>query len=478
MRLEINRQLEIYDAPDHFLKMARRRLTIPNPEYAAREKHGRDLRGVPDTLSFLWQKSHNVWTAPRGFVAQAARMAKSMGIEFQLVQCLREKPIVEFSSKIRLRDLQQRAVNDMTPFQFGTLEAPTGSGKTVMALAMIALRAQPTLVIVHTKELLAQWVDRIHQFLGLAKKEVGIIGGGKKSIGTHVTVATYQSVRLMDESTVIPFFGHLVVDEVHRCPSTTFTEVVELFDTKYQLGLSATPYRRDGLTPLISWFVGEVKHRVPKEDLLIRGQLCAADVYARSTNWRSEEVDPAEKYAAAITDMTRDDRRNDLILDDVEHLLEKNPKEKILLLSGRVEHAEALAYSLAKRGYVAATLHGQLSSSRHKEEMARLKWANVVSATGSLIGEGFDLPSLTALFVVTPFKWSGRLLQYVGRVLRPAPGKTRAIVYDYIDFDEPVFFNQGRARIKTYRKEPGFKVHGISTVDESGAQCSPEFPQA
>lgn len=465
MRLEIGRRLEIHDPPDVFLKAAMRELTIPNPDYAQRKKHGRDMRGVSETLSFLWQETGGNYTAPRAFVAQAARMAKRLGIDFQLIQKLREKPAVRFESEIKLRHTQQRAVNDMVPFQFGTLQAPTGAGKTVMALALIAFRGQPTLVIVHTKELLTQWIDRIESFLKIPAKEIGVLGGGKKRIGKQITVGTYQTVRQLDDVALVPHFGHLVVDEVHRCPSVTFTEVVERFDTKYQLGLSATPYRRDDLTPLIAWYVGEVKHRVPKEELLAAGQICPAKVHLRKTNWRaSEEVNPSDKFAAAINDMASSWDRNELIVRDVKDLLKRNEDEKILLLSARVDHCEGLALSFQRLGLKVAILHGQMNKGRRKKEMGLLREANVFCATGSLIGEGFDLPSLTALVIATPVKWSGRLIQYVGRVLRPAPGKDEAIIIDYVDFDEPVFFYQAQARIKTYKREPGFKIVGLDSA--------------
>lgn len=166
----------------------------------------------------------------------------------------------------RLRPFQDQAVKKMLARDFGTLSAPTGSGKTVMALAMIAQRRQTALIITHTKELLSQWVNRIGQCLGIPSDEVGRIGDGKRGPGARSTVALVQSLyKCSDE--VAPKIGYLV-DEFHRTPSRTFTEAVTAFDCKFMTGLSATPWRRDHLSKLIFWHVGDVAHEVPKSELI------------------------------------------------------------------------------------------------------------------------------------------------------------------------------------------------------------------
>ncbi len=103
---------------------------------------------------------------------------------------------------------------------------------------MIAARRQPALVIVHTKELLNQWIDRIETFLGIPRSEIGVIGAGKKTIGERITVGIVNSV-YSSAGEIREHIGHLIVDECHRTPSRTFTEAVSAFDCRYMLGLSA-----------------------------------------------------------------------------------------------------------------------------------------------------------------------------------------------------------------------------------------------
>ncbi len=160
----------------------------------------------------------------------------------------------------------------MVNADWGALISATGSGKTTMGLYLVAQRKQPTLIIVHTKNLLTQWVDRIESFLNIPKKEIGIIGNGKKKIGDKITVATVQSLYKC-AGEVAPHIGHIIVDECHRAPSRTFTEAVTAFDSKYMLGLSATPYRRDKLSKLIFWHLGDTHHEIDKSHLIEKGHI-------------------------------------------------------------------------------------------------------------------------------------------------------------------------------------------------------------
>jgi superfamily II DNA or RNA helicase len=174
---------------------------------------------------------------------------------------------VDFTFQGGLRDFQGEAVKDVLTRDFGTLAAPTGSGKTVMALYVVSQRQQPTLIVVHTKELLEQWVDRIQAFLGIPARAVGRIGGGKQRVGEKITVALVQSLFKCAED-VAPHIGFLIVDECHRTPSRTFTEAVTAFDSRFMLGLSATPWRRDRLSRLIYWHLGDKVHEVDRDALI------------------------------------------------------------------------------------------------------------------------------------------------------------------------------------------------------------------
>jgi superfamily II DNA or RNA helicase len=335
----------------------------------------------------------------------------------------------------------------MAARDFGVLQAPTGSGKTTMALSLIARRRQPALIMVHTRELAIQWKKMIQKFMGIPAAEIGQVGAGKMKMG-DVTVGMVQTLRKV-ASEVAPQIGFVILDEAHHCPSKIFSEVVSKFASRYMLGLSATMFRRDQLTRLICWFLGDKVHEVNQEDLVDAGHILPVSVGWRETEFEPT-FDPSEEYSKMLSELTQDSARNALIADDVAKEA-GNGGGVVLVLSDRREHCRALVGLLAARGVEAAVLTGDLSTAERQAVVEALNAGKVkvLVATGQLIGEGFDSPALSTLFLACPVKFNGRLLQYMGRVLRPAPGKAKARVYDYVD-PVGVLENAARARQRVY----------------------------
>ena len=388
--------------------------------------------------------------AREGSINHLVRICKEHGESIQFMDNRLKKGTVGFSFKGSLRELQQQAVDDVLASDQGLLQAGTGAGKTVMGLYIIAQRGQPALVVVHTKELLNQWVDRIESFLGIPRDEIGIIGGGKFSVGARVTVAMVQTLyKRVDE--VVPHIGHLVIDECHRAPARMFTEAVSAFPAKYRLGLTATPFRRDKLSKVIFWHVGDVVGKIDKQALVKAGNLCKAEVRWVETDF-SPVSDASGKYSKALSELTEDPERNKLIARTV---AVNNGHGISLVLSDRKEHCEALKDILSEdHGIHAEVLTGSTKPNNRERIIQALQSGECryLIATGQLIGEGFDLPEISTLFLATPVKFSGRLIQYVGRALRPAPGKDRAIVFDFLD-DHGVFKASAKSRAYTYEQQ-------------------------
>jgi len=232
------------ELPRFALDLLKDRLSFTNPAWLENQKHGYSNWRVPMELRF-WRVAGDALVMPRGFIGQAIWILRDVGVQFQVDHQTRRLPEVVFRFTGKLKDFQDEAVATMLRRDFGALSAPTGSGKTVMALAVIAKRRQPALVVVHSKELLHQWIDRIGAFLGIPAGRVGVIGDGKMAVGEKLTVALVQTLYRCAQE-VAPLIGFLVADECHRCPSRTFTEAITAFDSNYMLGLSATPWRRDG----------------------------------------------------------------------------------------------------------------------------------------------------------------------------------------------------------------------------------------
>lgn len=420
-------------------------LTLENPTFKDAVKMHRWTGDIPEYLEFF-EIEDTTLIVPRGATWDVHQICLGHKERIQMVNDKRSLPPVEFAFDGVLNPLQKNAAAAVKRREFGVLEAGTGAGKTVMALSLISDRRQPALIVVHTQELLHQWLDRIEQFLGIPADQIGIVGAGKRKLGEKITVALVQTlIKVVDD--VVPHIGYLIVDEAHRVPAKTFTEVVNSFDCRYMTGLTATPFRRDGLTKALHWTLGPVTGKIEKKDLVSAGHICDAEVIFHETDFLPS-LDASEYYSQALSELAADAGRNKLICDTIS----AHAQGTSLVLSDRKSHCTILHAGL--RGLKAEVLTG---STPRKERLQivddlRKKKCNCLIATGSLIGEGFDLAEIQNVFLTTPVRFSGRLIQYIGRALRPAPGKARAVIHDFVDVG-PVFSNSARARRKTYREQ-------------------------
>jgi superfamily II DNA or RNA helicase len=217
------------------------------------------------------------------------------------------------------------------------------------------------------------------------------------------------------------------------------------------LGLTATPFRRDQLSKLIFWYLGDLHHQVDQRHLVQNGHILEAEIMIRKTDFKPS-FDPVSQYSRMLSELTTDKGRNMLVAADIAH--ESRKQQGIcLVLSDRKAHCENLKAILRFRFKTEAeVLTGDLAFEKRQEILKKLTNGEIriLIATGQLIGEGLDCKDLSTLFLSTPIKFRGRLLQYIGRVLRPAPGKKRARIFDYADVNVEVLKAAARARQRIY----------------------------
>ena len=450
MKIEISNHLAVTEIPAELSYAIREKLTMQNPKWIENDRRGFSNYQTPRLLRFYEQSSHGGLIVPRGFGMQLVGLCKAYSVRPKYDDRRRTLPDVEFGFDAQLRPYQDDAVRDMLKHPQGVLSSPTGSGKTVMGLKLVAERKQPCLVICHTRELLNQWIDRIESFLGVPRDEIGVIGGGKKKVGDRITVGLFQSLYKCAEE-ISPSFGHVVVDECHRTPSRTFTEAVQAFDAKYLTGLSATPWRRDRLSRLIFLYLGDICHQIEPGTLHDTGDVLKADVVTRQTDFRTS-LDPSSQYSRMLSELCEDPSRNRLISADVVQET-RNSDGICLVLSDRKSHCQTLQAMLADEfGTDAEVLTGDLPNKKRAEVIDRLNAGEikVLISTTALLSEGFDCKGLSTLFMATPIKFSGRVIQCAGRVLRPAPGKSKAKIYDYADMNVGPLAGSARSRKRVY----------------------------
>jgi superfamily II DNA or RNA helicase/very-short-patch-repair endonuclease len=355
-----------------------------------------------------------------------------------------------------LRPEQKAAADAMMAHDTGVLSATTAFGKTVVAAWLIAKRGVNTLVLVHRRQLLEQWVERLATFLALMAKDIGRIGGGRKRPTGMLDVALIQSlVRKGVVDDRVGEYGHLVVDECHHLSAQSFELVARRAKAKYVTGLSATVARKDGHHPIIFMQCGPVRYRVnAKEQALARP--FTHTVFVRPTGFlplKTANPDARSQFHELYNDLIADEGRNQLICQDIVQSAREGRSP--VVLTERTEHLERLAELLSPEVRHLIILRGGMGRKDLNALNARLASIpedeqRVLLATGRYIGEGFDDARLDTLFLTLPVSWRGTVAQYAGRLHRLHDRKREVRVYDYADLNVPMLSRMFDRRCRGY----------------------------
>jgi len=426
-------------------------LIMTSPKWLENERMGYSNWKVPRKLYFLDDEVKDDLFVPRGFLDSLIEYCNDNQIEFEIDNQTHIFEPIDFKFNGDLRPFQEVATKIMLSENEGTAWAPTGSGKTIMALYMIAERQQPTIIIVHTKELLDQWTERIKTFLNIDEQRIGRIGDGHFDKNQAITIALIQTLSKYPET--VNDYGFLIIDECHKIPAKTFTTAVKTFEGRYLLGLSATPYRRDGLSKVIEWYAGPIRHEIKPQELIKSGHITSIETVIRKTNFIASMPDPAAEYSKLLQEISMNVERNQMIIDDI--LTAAAMGETCLVLTDRKAHCQELKNMiLAKSKIKTEVLTGDVLSEPRRRivEDVNAGKIKILISTSQLIGEGFDCKELTAIFLTLPIRFPGRVIQYLGRVLRPAENKDFAFVYDYFDQNVRCLYGGFKERKKIYEK--------------------------
>lgn len=418
----------------NFLKES---LIFANSEYFIKKKSAKSTWGTQKYFNLI-EENNEYLEIPRGFVGKLIRYCSQNEIDFIFHDQRSKHNSVNFSSGISLRPYQEPAIDAASRKDFGIISAPPGSGKTIIGLKIIADKQQPALILVHRKQLFEQWIERIQGFLGIPKNEIGRIGSGytqqsakrKSKSNKAITVAMLQSIGKLIEKEPDKFvnsFRTIIIDECHHVPARTYSKTISKLNPYYQYGLTATPFRKNTNDKIIFAHLGEIIADIRPTDI---EQYKRPRLIVRKTSLDipfNSKTDPFEVLSKVLV---HDSARNKLLLKDITAELDKG--KKVVIITERTEHIDILNQFL-KQSFETITLSGKDSETKRRLKWGALKSGSyqVLITTGQYFGEGSDLSNSSCLFLVYPFSFKGKLIQYIGRVQR---SEVTPIIYDYDDY--------------------------------------------
>lgn len=429
-------------------------LNFFNSDYVVRRNMGLSTYKVGKYFKAIAKDDRNV-LIPRGFLSNLVAYLNENNIDFVITDALNKLPNINIKPEFKLFDYQKEALDYFTNQDQGILVAPPGSGKTIMGLSLIANKLQPALIITHRKQIYNQWIDRIEDFLKIPKREIGQYISAKKTVKSPVTVAMIQTLaKTPNLKDIVSQFGLILVDECHHMPARTFRDVITQFSPKYLYGLTATPTRKNNDEKLIFVYLGDILHKVPGDyNQQTTTPLPKLKLIIQETNLSVPFSISVAQFPVLSKILTFDSQRNQMIVGDI--LKEAKSGKKCLVLTERKDHVEALSLYL-KKDFEVITLTGTLLPRKRREKEKQITDGHfqILIATGQLLGEGTSLKNIDCLFLVYPFSYEGKLIQYVGRIQH---GKANIrTIYDYRDKNVEYLEKLFKKRAKYYRTLASF----------------------
>jgi superfamily II DNA or RNA helicase len=404
-------------------------LNFANTEFIIKKKIGKNTFGTERYFKFV-EETENEVIVPRGFIGKLIRFCRENKIEHDFIDERKKQKLIPYLFTAQLRDHQQTVVESIAKKDIGVIVAPPASGKTVVALKIISDKQQPALIIIHRKQLVEQWTQRVETFLGIPKVEIGKIGQGKSKVGKKITIATIQSLSKelvkAGAENILTAFGTIIVDECHHIPAETYRNTISKLQTFYLYGLTATPFRKYNDGKLIFIHLGEIVAEINSSEI---SNSQKAKIIIRNTELDVPYNSKTDRFETLSKILVHDSSRNNLILEDVK--AEINKRKKVVIITERKEHIDSL-YQYLKQSYEAITLSGEDSESHKNSKWKILREGSyqALITTGQFFGEGTDLQNANCLFLAYPFSFEGKLIQYIGRVQRSEIVPT---IYDYRD---------------------------------------------
>ncbi|AWK52541.1 restriction endonuclease subunit R [Clostridium beijerinckii] len=433
------------------LNLIKKTAIINNPDYYKKQALRLSVYKTPKILN-CFNEYGKFLVLPRGLLQEVCSIFEGNKVKVN-IQDKRVFGInIDVVFKGILYDYQQIATEAILKHDNGILWASTAFGKTVVAASIIATRKVNTLIIVNSIQLLEQWEEKLLMFLELSKDNIGRLGGGKKKTSNIIDIATMQTLnKNNDLDEILNNYGQIIIDECHHIAAFTFEKLMKVAKTKYVLGLTATPYRKDKYDKIITMQCGPIVHKAASK---VENEKKIAHMLIPRNNELQSYIDLSKLKLSELYDEIMNDKfRNELIINDIIESFKLGSTP--LILTERVEHLNILSNMLSAYTDKIVVLKGGMGTKQRNLALDMIKSFSkeeqfIILATGKYIGEGFDESRLDTLFLTMPISWKGVLQQYAGRLQRRYEGKNMVKIYDYVDKNIPLLVKMYNKRLKGY----------------------------
>ena len=444
MQVYLGNDIKVINPDPSLVAWAEKYLTVRNAEYDKRSRLGYSTYKCPENVSFYQEQggaTNKILILPYGTWSYIGETVLKIAPVYDTI--IDHGEIDYGNIDMGLYDYQEKAVEGMTRNTNGILIGPCGAGKTQIGIGMVVALKRKALWITHTNDLLEQSYERAARYM--PKEWIGKICGGKVDIGSHLTVATVQTLSRMDLYQYRDMWDVVIVDECHRvCGNVDkiqmFYKVVSNLSAKYKYGLTATLHRSDGMEASVYAVLGRIAYRIP--DNAVASRVITPSVKIRFTE-TPESMSYCDRFgepqfSPLIGYLASDFQRNQMIVRDM--MSPVNRGHSSLILSDRLTHLKTLMSMLPEEEQEKCVMiDGSIQSKKGKEKRqqaiqdmqeGRRKY---LFASYGLAKEGLDIQCLDRLYMASPKSDYTVVKQSLGRISRKSPGKSSAICYDYVD---------------------------------------------